>query len=103
MHLAEFFEHNVSNLRAHPADKIEKLLPSEWKKLNAKTDAGPGGDTAEIKDALVWIRICPLPACGQGISASSIGPVLRCWRICFKILDYGCLLLEDSKKKQNPN
>jgi len=39
VHLAEFFEHNVSNLRAHPADKMEKLLPSEWKKLNAKTYA----------------------------------------------------------------
>ena len=48
MHLAEVFEHNVSDLRAHPADKIEKLLPSEWKKLNAKTDAGLGDDTAEI-------------------------------------------------------
>ena len=32
----------------YPADKIDKLPPSEWKKLNAEADADLGDDTAEI-------------------------------------------------------
>jgi hypothetical protein len=32
----------------HPADKIDELLPSEWKKLNADTDADLSDDTAKI-------------------------------------------------------
>jgi len=32
----------------HPADKIDELLPSEWKKLNAEADADIGDDTAKI-------------------------------------------------------
>jgi len=31
-----------------PAAKIEKLLPSEWKKLNAKADTSLGDDVAKI-------------------------------------------------------
>jgi hypothetical protein len=32
----------------HPADKIDELLPSEWKKLNAEADAYLSDDTAMI-------------------------------------------------------
>jgi hypothetical protein len=35
-------------LKQAPAAKIEKLLPSEWKKLNAKADTGLGDDIAKI-------------------------------------------------------
>ncbi len=35
-------------LGRHPADKIDELLPSEWKKLNAEADADLGDDTAKI-------------------------------------------------------
>ena len=34
--------------QVHLAPKIDELLPSEWKKLNAKTDPGLGDDTAKV-------------------------------------------------------
>ena len=37
-----------ARVSTHPADKIDKLLPGEWKKLNAKADADLGDDTTKI-------------------------------------------------------
>jgi hypothetical protein len=34
-------------VRTHPVDRIDELLPSEWKKLNAAADADLSDDTAE--------------------------------------------------------
>jgi len=33
----------------HPADKIDELLPSEWKKLNAETSADLGDNPAGVE------------------------------------------------------
>jgi len=40
----------TSRLRVstHPAAKIDELLPSEWKKLNAQADTDLRADTAKI-------------------------------------------------------
>jgi len=43
-----YFRDVLSRVSIHPADKIDELLPGEWKKLNAETDADLGDDTAKI-------------------------------------------------------
>jgi transposase len=43
-----YFRDVLSRVSTHPADKIDELLPSEWKKLNAEADADLGDDTAKI-------------------------------------------------------
>ncbi len=43
-----YFRHVLARVSRHPANKIDELLPSEWKKLNAEADADGGGETAEI-------------------------------------------------------
>jgi transposase len=43
-----YFRDILSRVSTHPADKIDELLPSEWKKLNAESDADVGGDTTKI-------------------------------------------------------
>ena len=43
-----YFRDVLIRVSTHPANKIDELLPSEWKKLNAETDADVGGDTAKI-------------------------------------------------------
>jgi len=42
-----YFRDVLARVSTHPADKIDELLPGEWKKLNAETDADIG-DTAKI-------------------------------------------------------
>jgi transposase len=39
-----YFRDVLARVSTHPADKIDELLPSEWKKLNAETDADVDGD-----------------------------------------------------------
>jgi hypothetical protein len=36
----------IARVSTHPADKIDELLPSEWKKLNTKPDEDADGDAA---------------------------------------------------------
>jgi hypothetical protein len=43
-----YFRDVLARVSTHPADKIDELLPSEWKKLNADADEGVGDDTAKI-------------------------------------------------------
>jgi transposase len=43
-----YFQDVLTRVSIHPADKIDELLPSEWKKLNAEADTADGGETAEI-------------------------------------------------------
>ncbi len=43
-----YFRDVLVRVSTHPADKIDELLPSEWKKLNADTDADLSDDTAKI-------------------------------------------------------
>ena len=43
-----YFRDVLARVSTHPADKIDELLPSEWKKLNAEADAGSGEDIARI-------------------------------------------------------
>jgi hypothetical protein len=43
-----YFRDVLSRVSIHPADKIDELLPSEWKKLNTEADADLGDDTAMI-------------------------------------------------------
>jgi transposase len=43
-----YFRDILSRVSTHPADKIDELLPSEWKKLNAESDADVGDDTTKI-------------------------------------------------------
>ena len=43
-----YFRDVLSRVSIHPADKIDELLPSEWKKLNTEADADLGNDTAMI-------------------------------------------------------
>ena len=43
-----YFRDVLARVSTHPADKIDELLPSEWKKLNAEADAGVGDDTTKI-------------------------------------------------------
>ncbi len=43
-----YFRDVLSRVSTHPADKIDELLPSEWKKLNAETDADVGGDINKV-------------------------------------------------------
>ena len=40
-----YFRDVLTRLSTHPADKIDELLPSEWKRLNADTDADLSDDT----------------------------------------------------------
>jgi len=42
-----YFRDVLTRVSTHPADKIDELLPSEWKKLNADTDADLSDDTAK--------------------------------------------------------
>jgi len=44
----EYFRDVLARVSTHPADKIDELLPGEWKNLNAEADADVGGDTAKI-------------------------------------------------------
>jgi transposase len=43
-----YFKDVLSRVSIHPADKIDELLPSEWKKLNAEADADLGDDTVTV-------------------------------------------------------
>ena len=43
-----YFRDVLARVSTHPADKIDELLPGEWKNLNAETDADLGDDTAKI-------------------------------------------------------
>jgi transposase len=43
-----YFRDVLARVSTHPAAKIDELLPSEWKKLNAEADADIGDDTTEI-------------------------------------------------------
>ena len=43
-----YFRDVLTRVSIHPADKIDELLPGEWKKLNAEADADLGDDTAKI-------------------------------------------------------
>ena len=43
-----YFRDVLARVSTHPADKIDELLPGEWKNLNAEADADVGGDTAKI-------------------------------------------------------
>ena len=43
-----YFRDVLARVSTHPATKIDELLPSEWKKLNAEADADLGDDTAKI-------------------------------------------------------
>jgi len=43
-----YFRDVLARVSTHPADKIDELLPSEWKKLNAETGADVGDDTTKI-------------------------------------------------------
>ncbi len=42
-----YFRAVLRRVSTHPAEKIDELLPSEWKKLNSDTDADLDGDTAK--------------------------------------------------------
>ena len=42
-----YFRDVLSRVSIHPADKIDELLPGEWKKLNATADADLSDDTAK--------------------------------------------------------
>ncbi|MFZ2147843.1 MAG: IS66 family transposase [Sedimentisphaerales bacterium] len=43
-----YFRDVLARVSTHPADKIDELLPGEWKKLNADADADLSDDTAKI-------------------------------------------------------
>ena len=43
-----YFQDVLTRVSTHPANKIDELLPSEWKKLNATSDTGLGDDTNEV-------------------------------------------------------
>ena len=43
-----YFRDVLARVSTHPANKIDELLPGEWKNLNAEADADLGGDTAKI-------------------------------------------------------
>jgi hypothetical protein len=43
-----YFRDVLARVSTHPAARIDELLPSEWKKLNAEADADIGDDTAKI-------------------------------------------------------
>jgi len=43
-----YFRDVLCRVSIHSADKIDELLPSEWKKLNAEANADLGDDTAKI-------------------------------------------------------
>ena len=43
-----YFRDVLARVSTHPADKIDELLPGEWKKLNAEADADLGDDIAKI-------------------------------------------------------
>jgi transposase len=42
-----YFRDVLARVSTHPADKIDELLPSEWKKLNAEADADLRDDTTK--------------------------------------------------------
>jgi transposase len=42
-----YFRDVLTRVSTHPADRIDELLPSEWKKLNAEADADLSDDTAK--------------------------------------------------------
>ncbi|WP_455377890.1 IS66 family transposase [Petrachloros mirabilis] len=43
-----YFRDVLTRVSTHPANKIDELLPSEWKKLNAEANTDAGGQTDEI-------------------------------------------------------
>jgi transposase len=43
----KYFRDVLTRVSTHPADRIDELLPSEWKKLNVAADADLSDDTAE--------------------------------------------------------
>jgi transposase len=43
----KYFRDVLARVSTHPADRIDELLPSEWKKLNAAADTDLSDDTAE--------------------------------------------------------
>ena len=44
----KYFRDVLARVSTHPADRIDELLPSEWKKRNAEADADLGDDTGKI-------------------------------------------------------
>jgi transposase len=46
-----YFRDVLARVSIHPASKIDELLPSEWKKLSAESDADVGDTTTVIKVA----------------------------------------------------
>jgi len=43
-----YFRDVLTRVSTHPADKIDELLPGEWKKLNAETSADVSDDSTKI-------------------------------------------------------
>ena len=43
-----YFLNVLSRVSTHPADKIDELLLSEWKKLHVETNANVGGDINKV-------------------------------------------------------
>ena len=43
----KYFRDVLARVSTHPADRIDELLPSEWKKLNVAADVDLSDDTAE--------------------------------------------------------
>jgi len=46
-----YFRNVLTRVSTHPADRIDELLPSEWKKLNAEAGADVGDDISKIVKA----------------------------------------------------
>ena len=44
----KYFQDVLARVSTHPANKIDELLPSEWKKLNTESGEDIGGDAIEI-------------------------------------------------------
>jgi hypothetical protein len=43
-----YFQDVLTRVSTHPANKIDELLPSEWKKLNTESGKDIGGDATEV-------------------------------------------------------
>jgi len=43
-----YFQDVLTRVSTHPSDKIDELLPSEWKKLNAESGKDISGDATEV-------------------------------------------------------
>jgi hypothetical protein len=43
-----YFRDVLARVSTYPTDKIDELLPNEWKKLNTESDADVGGDITMV-------------------------------------------------------